>query len=239
MKKEHIEKIRKISFISVLIIFAVIIYLLFPIMKGLATEEGRIIAEEKLSSFGILGALVIIALEALKVFVVMLPGEPIELLSGMCYGPFLGLVVVYIGIIFSTFIISKIVKKFGLDLVRDIVPKEKLEKVENIINSYPERVETILFILYFLPVIPKDFLTYIGSLLPITTKRFLIISIFARFPAVFSSTIVGSEILDGDIKTIVIVYVITYSISALITLIYKYKMNKKKKINTLDKTENN
>ena len=60
MKKEHIKFIRKIGFILVLIIFAVIIYLLFPIMKGLATEEGRIIAKEKLSSFGIFGALIII-----------------------------------------------------------------------------------------------------------------------------------------------------------------------------------
>lgn len=236
MKKEHIRFIRKISFILVLIIFAVIIYLLFPIMKGLATEEGRLIAKEKLSSFGIFGALIIIILEALKVFVVVLPGEPIELLAGMCFGPFMGVLVVYIGIIFSTFIISKLVKKFGVSFVKDIVPKEKFDKVENIINTYPKRVETILFILYFLPVIPKDFLTYIGSLLPITTKKFLLISIFARFPAVMSSTIVGSEILDGDIKTIVIVYGITYSISALIMLIYKFIMNKNNKSNALDKT---
>ena len=133
MKKEHIKFIRKIGFILVLIIFAVIIYLLFPIMKGLATEEGRIIAKEKLSSFGIFGALIIIILEALKVFVVVLPGEPIELLAGMCFGPFLGVLVVYIGIIFSTFIISKLVKKFGISFVKEIVPKEKFDKVENII----------------------------------------------------------------------------------------------------------
>lgn len=229
MKKEHVNVVRKISFVLLIILFAVVIYFVYPIIKDISTLEGRIVAKEKLNNFGILGSLLIIVLEALKVFVVMLPGEPIEILSGMCYGSFWGLIVVYIGIILSTFLISKIVKKFGVELVKEIVPDEKYEKVDNIIKTYPERIENIIFILYFLPVIPKDFLTYIGSLLPISTKRFLFISLVARFPAVFSSTFVGSRILDGDVKSIVLAYVVTYSISLIIVGIYKYKKSKKSK----------
>ena len=226
MKKEHVKVVRKISFILVILLFIIIIYSIYPIFKNISTAEGRNVAKESLSKFGIGGSLIIIVLEALKVFVVMLPGEPIEILSGMCYGPVLGLLVVYIGIIISTILISKIVKKFGIDLVKDIVPEEKFNKVEEIIKTYPERIENIIFILYFLPIIPKDFLTYIGSLLPISTKKFLFISLVARFPAVFSSTFVGNKILDGDIKSIVVTYIITYSISLIIMVIYKYQKKK-------------
>ncbi len=230
MKKEHIKTIRKIAFVLAVVIFAIITIILFPLFKNLATKEGRIIAKEQLGSAGFFGGVFLTMLEILKVFVVMLPGEPIELLSGMCYGPIGGLVVIYIGISISTFFISYIVKKHGIELVRDIVPKEKLKKVEEILENNQKKVETTLFILYFLPVIPKDFLTYIGSLLPMSTSKFLFISLFARFPAVFSSTIVGSKILDGDIKTIIIVYLITYIISGSIALTYNRKFTKEKRL---------
>ncbi len=225
MKKENIKTIRKIAFIVAVTIFVVVSIFLFPLFKNISTDEGRVLAKKVLENLGFVGMICIISLEILKVFVVMLPGEPIELLAGMCYGPIGGIVVIYIGIAISTFFISHIVKKQGIELVKDIVPEEKLSKVEEILNNNPKKVEMTLFILYFLPILPKDFLTYIGSLLPISTKKFLGISLCARFPAVISSTIVGSRILNGDIKTIIIVYSVTYIISGSIAFFYAKKNN--------------
>ena len=114
----------------------------------------------------------------------------------MCYGPLFGLIILYIGYTISSFLIALAVKKFGMNLVNDIVPKDKLDKVQKMLENNPKKIEITLFVLYFLPVVPKDFLTYIGSLLPISIKKFLFISLCARFPAVLSSTIVGSRILS-------------------------------------------
>ena len=147
----------------------------------------------------------------------------------MFFGPIGGLIVIYIGIVLSTFVISKMVKKFGIDIVKDIVSEEKFNKVNDIIKTYPKRVENIIFILYFLPIVPKDFLTYIGSLLPMSTRKFIFISLIARFPAVFSSTFVGTKILDADIKLIVLTYVITYSISLIVMGIYKLQCSRLEK----------
>lgn len=147
---------------------------------------------------------------------------------------FYGTIIIYMGVVFTTTCIYKAVKKYGRDLVEDVVPKERLEKVENKINENPDKFENTLFVLYFLPVIPKDFLTYVGSLLPITFKRFLIITLIARFPAIISSTVVGSSIVEGDIKTIVLAYGVTYAISLVIAFIYnkttKNKMKKKERV---------
>lgn len=230
MKKEHVKFIRKIAFILAIILFTIVTIIMFPMFKNISTEEGRLAAKTYLQNLGYAGAIFIALLEILKVFVVMLPGEPIELLAGMCYGPIGGIITIYIGIAISTFFISYIVKKQGLELVKDIVPEEKFKKVEDILKNNPKKVEATMFILYFLPVIPKDFLTYIGSLLPMTTKKFLFISLFARFPAVFSSTIVGSRILAGDIKTIIIVYLVTYILSGSIALIYNKHFTKEKRL---------
>lgn len=179
-------------------------------------------------TYGFLGPLTIICMAACKAIVVFLPGEPIELLAGMCYGPFLGMILLYIGYTISSIFIALSIKKFGMNLVNDIIPEKTLNKVNDIINNNPHKVEVTLFFLYFLPAMPKDLLTYIGNLLPISISKFLLVSLFARFPALISSTIVGSRILSGDIYTIIIVYAITYLVSFAIAGIYNKFFSKTK-----------
>ena len=101
-------------------------------------------------------------------------------------------------------------------------PNIKFEnnKIENSkILKDPRKVETIMTILFFIPGTPKDLLVYIGGLLPIKPSRFILISTFARFPSVISSTIAGAKLAVGDIKTTIIVYAITFIITAVFLII--------------------
>ena len=95
------------------------------------------------------------------------------------------------------------------------------------INENPSRIEITLFVLYFLPALPKDFITYIASLLPISKKTVFVVSLLGRFPAVFSSVLVGSRIIAGDIKSIILIYLITYIISGMIAMIYNKRKEHK------------
>ena len=47
---------------------------------------------------------------------------------------------------------------------------------------------------------PKDLLVYIAALLPIKPFRFILISTFARFPSVISSTFAGDNLIEGNCK---------------------------------------
>jgi len=235
MEKEKVKKTRKFISLIMLIVFVVIILKLLPLFTSLVTYEGRANFSVKIKSLGLSGAFLILLLEICKIVVVFLPGEPIELLSGMCFGPVLGTVIIYIGVIFTTVLIYKAVKKYGMALVEDIVPKEKFKKIQDMLKNKSAAVETTLFVLYFLPLVPKDFLTYIGSLLPIKLSKFLFITLFARFPAIISSTVVGGSILEGDIKTIIFAYVITYCIS--LSIAYIYNKNFKKEVREERKKE--
>lgn len=228
MKKRNIKNIREIIGISILILFAVGFIKLLPTFMNLVTEEGRIEFETKIKNLGFNRVIFIIALEVSKIILVFLPGEPIELLAGMCYGPWIGLLVIYIGITISNIIIIFSVKKYGIKMVRDVVQEEKLLKIKKMIDENPDRSEISLFVLYFLPILPKDLITYVASLLPISKKKFLVISILGRFPAVFSSVLVGSKLLDGKIISIILIYLITYIISGMIAMIYKKTSAKEK-----------
>ena len=189
MKKANIKKIRKNIAIAIFILLLFVLIKVFPMFMSLTTEEGRIAFGYKISNLGIKGAVAILALEICKILVVFLPGEPIELLAGMCYGPFLGLLIIYVGVIVSNLLIILLVKKYGVAFVKDVVPEDKFSKVTNMITGNPGKSEVTLFVLYFLPLLPKDFITYIASLLPISKSKIILISILGRFPAVFSSVL--------------------------------------------------
>ena len=225
MKK---NRLRKITGSVILIILIILFIRLFPTFLKLTSEEGRLEFKKIIENLGIKGAILIIALEISKIILVFLPGEPIELLAGMCYGPWIGLLIIYIGVTISNIIIIFLVKKYGVKFVQDVIKEKKIKKINQMIDDNNDRTEITLFVLYFLPFLPKDFITYVASLLPISKVKFLIISIIARFPAVFSSVLVGSKILDGKIISIILIYTVTYIISGIIAMIYKKTSVKEK-----------
>ncbi len=229
MKEKKINQIRKIIAFIIMILLIIGFVKILPTFMNLVTEEGRAEFENQIENLGAKGVISIISLEICKIILIFLPGEPIELVAGMCYGPFFGLLTIYAGVIVSNILIIFAVKKYGTKLVKDVVPEEKMQKVEEMINRHPDKSEITLFVLYFLPVLPKDFITYIASLLPMSKSKILVISSVGRFPAVFSSVLVGSKILMGDIKAIIMIYLITYIISGTIAIIYKKKFAKESK----------
>lgn len=230
MKKSRVKIIKTTVFILVVILLIYLGIKMFPWFQELKTIEGREAFKSELESLGIKGVFTLLFLIVAKIVIIFLPGEPLEIVAGMCYGPLVGTIIVYIGVIVTTLLINFIVKKYGRGWIYEIAPKEKLEKIENKVLNNNGKIEIIIFFLFFIPAVPKDLITYVGSFLPIKTTRFLMISIIARIPAILSSTIVGSQILNGTWMTIVIVYAITYSISLFFGILYKiFTKNKENK----------
>ena len=230
-KKKQIGALKIIVLILFLILFIFALIELVPIFKELATEAGRQAFSENMIQLGWKGYFIVGGLAFCKTVLVFLPAEVIEILAGMSYGALVGLIVVFVGYGIGSLLIAISVKKYGEIFVDYFVKEDKQEKIKKVMEENPKKVEWGIFILYFLPVIPKDFITYVGNLFPIRIKKFLTISLLARIPATLSSTIVGSRLLSGDVKVILIVYISTYIMSAAIVGIYKMiKNNEKKRI---------
>ena len=93
----------------------------------------------------------------------------------------------------------------------------------------PNKIRMLLFFAFFIPGLPKDIFVYIGGLLPINPIEFLLISTFARFPSIISSTIAGSNILYGNWSVILITYTVTFFISGILLFVLKGKRGTFKK----------
>ena len=229
MKQEKKLKIFKIILmILVLAICIGMIIYLFPVMKNLSTTEGQIAFKEKVNNSGILGLLSLFGLQVAQIFLVVIPGEPIEILAGMCYGGLWGTVFILASVLIISTVIFFMVRKLGRKFVCDFCDEKKIEKIENSkLFQNPKKIELIMLILFLIPGTPKVLLTYIGGLLPIKPIHFILISTLARIPSVISSTLAGESLAVGDWKMGVILYGAVLAIVAVIIfIIHKFDKDK-------------
>ena len=206
-RKTKIKVFKIILAILVLTLFIGITTYLFPVMKDLSSIEGQIAFKEKVDNSGMFGLLSLFGLQVAQIFLIIVPGEPIEILAGMCYGGFLGTIFIMV----SAFIISTtiffLVRKFGRKFVYDFCDEKKVAKIENSeLFQNPKKIELIMLILFLIPGTSKDLLVYIAGLLPIKPIRFILISSLARFPSVILSTLAGENLAIGDWKMSIILY---------------------------------
>lgn len=225
MNKKKIIKI-SLMILSIALFVGLIIYL-FPTMKGVVTQEGRIAFKQKLDSMGAGKFGIMFALEIAQIVLVILPGEPLEIMAGMCFGTFWGTVFIMATVCVATSLIFFFVRKFGRALVEEFFSKDKLDKIENSkFFKEPKNIEIVMTILFIIPGTPKDLLVYIGGLLPIKPVRFILISTFARFPSVITSTLMGASILEGNVKLSILIYIITFLVTlAIIFIVNKVDKN--------------
>ena len=227
MKKKN--KFFKIilTVLAIIIVVGIIMYL-FPIMKNLTTAEGKIQFKDEIDKLGVLGILFLFALQLVQIFLIIIPGEPIEILAGMCYGTVGGLIFITISSAIITILIMFLVRKFGRKFVYEFFTKERIDKIENSkMFKNPKRLEWIMIILFLIPGTPKDLIVYIAALLPIDPIRFIIISTFSRFPSIISSTFAGASLATGNWEVSICIYLITFAIIAiLIFIVNKFDKSK-------------
>lgn len=219
---KKVKIIRLIIFIITIIIMIGLTIYLLPVMKNLSTTEGQVAFKEKVNNSGIYGFLTLIGLQMAQIFLVILPGEPLEILAGMCYGAVGGTIFILFSVALTTTILFWAVRKLGKELIYQSFSKERIDKIENSkIFQNPKKIEYIFAICFAIVGPPKDLMVYIGALLPIKPLRFILIATFCRFPSIISSTIVGQYFSQGNWKVSIIIYIITFIFTLLILLLVK------------------
>ena len=165
-----------------------------------------------LDSIGILGRIVFVGLVIIQVLVAFIPGEPIELAAGYAFGAWEGYLLAMLGIGIGSFLIFLFVRKYGMNFVELLFPKNKIQELAFLQNS--KKVNTLALILMTIPGTPKDFLSYFVGLTQLKLGQWLLIVLISRTPSVLTSTITGAA--AGEERYLL--SAIMLAISALISL---------------------
>lgn len=233
-KTEKMKLIKIIISIVIVTILGICIWKMWPFLIELSNKEGQIAFKNKIQSLGFKGLLLLFSIQVLQILLVILPGEPFEVIAGMCYGSIGGAVFITASVLITTIIIFFTVRKLGEKYLYNFFKKEKVEKImKSKLLGNEKNLEIILGILFILPATPKDLLVYIGGLLPVKPWRFILISTFVRFPSVITSTMVGSNLTNGNWKISILIYLITFLITGVLIYLLSLKDKNKEIINII------
>lgn len=160
-----------------------------------------------LGDLGGWGALALVLLQTLQIAVAFLPGEPVELAAGMLFGGFWGSILCLTGVLLGSMLVYFGVSRLGEGMITAFHDSKKLERFRQLRAFQDARsAEWLTFILFLVPGIPKDFLTFVAPLTPMKPWRFLVISILGRAPGMFITTYAGYHFLAGTWQMSVLLY---------------------------------
>lgn len=218
MNTNHKKAAKIVSFI---VLAAVIIFLTIvciPLVKMLSSEEGKLELQAMIEADLAWGIVIYLVLQILQVLVAIIPGGVIQILGGVLFGGVWGTFLCIGGILLGTVIVYVLVKKFGKPLVEAFFDEKVVTKFSFLQDS--KKLELAIFILFLIPGIPKDLLTYVAPLTKIKMSSFLILSTLARIPAIIMSTVFGSTLSNGNIVAAIIIFAIVACLG-IVGILYK------------------
>jgi len=196
--QEKSKKRRLAAYISIIILFlACVVFLTFrygPKLSGLVREPD--VLSKKLNSYGWKGIIVFMGIQALQVILAAIPGEFVQIAGGYVYGTWLGTLYSLAGIVAGSVLAFFIARLLGFPVVKMLVSEKQLEKFNFMMKS--RKSDIAMFILFLIPGIPKDVLTYIAGLTPVRPLKFFIIITAGRFPALLASSYIGHSTQKGN-----------------------------------------
>lgn len=221
--EEEFSTVKRRKFFS---IFFLILFLLFTIAIFWFIGRKMICFFSEPDKFrtwvddqGIQSRFIFVGMVAFQIIIAIIPGEPLEIGAGYAFGTIEGTLLCMIGILIGSVIVFLFSRYLGVRAVEAIYPREKINKLKFLDN--PKKLNTVAFILFFIPGTPKDLLTYFMGLTPMKLTTWILITCTARIPSVITSTIGGNALGLKDYKFAVISFMVAVFVSVIGILIHK------------------
>ena len=234
VKRLKIPDAKKRGGIYKLILFALIM-LILTVLCGrpiISAVKDPVAFRSWVDGYGFWGKLVFFLMTYVQTVIAFIPGEPLEIAAGYAFGAVPGLVITLLGQMLGSVTVFLFVRKFGMKLVEIFVSREKIASMRFLRNQ--KKLEALIFFIFLAPGTPKDAICYFVGLTPMRLGVWMLISSVARIPSIVSSTIGGNALGIGRIPQAILVFTITFAVSAcgyILYLSYTKKREEKKGLN--------
>lgn len=215
------EKHKKPIWVAAMVIFVVFCLFVgwFIGMPMLRLAEDPDAFQTWVDSYGFWGRVLFVGMVFLQVIVALIPGEPLELAAGYAFGIVEGTLLCMAGILLGSWVIFSLVRRLGPKFVEVFFPEKELKRLAFLKN--PRKAKALAFILMTIPGTPKDLLSYVAGLTPMTLKQWLGIVTVARIPSLITSTVSGGAAGEQNYLLAGIMLVITLVLSGIGMLYYR------------------
>jgi len=146
-----------------------------------------------IKSLGIWGPSVFIALQIFQVVLAPIPGEVTGFMGGYIFGTLPGFIYSTAGLTVGSVINFTLGRILGKRYVRKLIPTQKLEKFDGLVNR---QGAIILFVLFVFPGFPKDSLCLFLGLTALPFRVFAIIATIGRMPGTFLLSLKGAYLYE-------------------------------------------
>jgi len=136
-----------------------------------------------------IAAILIIVLQIVQVIICILPGQPIQFASSYVIGIGPGFVLSLIGAVLGTAASFYLAKFLGSDAMHLFFEEEKITEYQNKLNSGLGLM--IAFLIYLIPGVPKDLVSYAAGISEVRFRPFLLVSTIGRIPGMLGSLLLG------------------------------------------------
>ena len=201
--KDNLKHAKKTKVIVSILKFAILIFILIVIPIYLLVCKGDTLKSFKslsdvmdfLNQYKAQSILVYIGLQVMQIVICIIPGQAFQFAAGYLYGFIFGLIFSIIGAAIGTVISFYLAKFLGSDALRLMFSEERFGYFVERLNS--KRAYMIVFLIYLIPGLPKDTMSYAAGVSDMRFKPFLIISLIGRTPAMAGSLLIGALYYKG------------------------------------------
>lgn len=226
LKEKNDRKRVVISLVKILFLVTIVIgiplYIYFFKHDWLAQFKDFSDVLAYLESYKTESIIIYIGLQVIQIIISVIPGQVFQFAAGYLYTFFPSLLFSIIGAFIGTTISFFLARWLGSDFVHLFFGKEKTTEYVEKLNS--KRAYTIVFLLYLIPGIPKDVVSYAAGVSEMNFKAFILLSMVGRLPGMMGSLMIGSMWHKEEYAGMIILGVIAVT-AFICCIIFRKKIN--------------
>lgn len=143
---------------------------------------------------GVWGASLVVVIQALQMIVVFISAEFLQIAAGISFPWYMAILLLDLGVAFGATAIFILVKTFKFDSSMFGKSSKNIERIIKKDRKKNRSTQTLMFILFFMPIIPFGAICYYGASTNISYRRYMITCTLGVIPSILSSLFVGQLI---------------------------------------------
>ncbi len=142
---------------------------------------------------GVWGPAILLGLQIAQILIAPIPGVFVPILSGVLYGPVLGVIIVTVGTVLGSTAAFAIGRGAGLPLLRRWLGDETLERAQKLVGG----TRWIALVpIFLLPFSPSDAICFLSGVIGIRPGRFVLAVLLGRVPKDTALALAGAGLLE-------------------------------------------